>query len=235
MGYYDGPVDIPYGQLSRSTMSYRKFTIHEADLLEQIMRLRRDVRGNRFIDKPVAEEDLQKILHAALAAPSVGFSQPWRFVLIRDPATKAAVANVFNEENLKAEKLFKDERAKKYAQLKLEGITEAPINLAVLYESADTPVLGQTSMIEAGQYSTVCAIQNMWLMARALNIGMGWVSILNPSKVESLVDASSNQSLVAYLCLGHVDTFYDKPELQTLGWEKLKSLDDVVFSESLKR
>jgi len=213
--------------------NYREFSEQEAQLLEEIMRLRRDVRGNRFIDKPVADESVQKILEAALAAPSVGFSQPWRFVLIRDPNTKAQVAKVFEEENLKAEKLFTDERARKYAQLKLEGITEAPINLAVLYEHSNKPVLGQTSMIEAGQYSTVCAIQNMWLMARALNIGMGWVSILNPPKVESLINAAANQSLVAYLCIGHVDTFYDKPELQTLGWEKLKDLNDVVFNERL--
>jgi len=214
-------------------MSYRKFSDNEVNTLEEIMRLRRDVRGNRFLNQEVKQEDLTRILNAALLAPSVGYSQPWRFVVIRDEQTKTAVADIFQTENERAKHLFKDEKAKQYAQLKLEGITEAPINLAVLYEHSENPILGQTSMLEAGQYSTVCAIQNMWLMARALNIGLGWVSILDAKKVESLLNANQNQSLIAYLCIGHVDTFYDKPELQTLGWEQFKAMNEVVFEERL--
>jgi len=214
-------------------MSYRKFTPQEQLLLREVMRLRRDVRGNRFIDKPVCDSDFEKILEAGLMAPSVGFSQPWRFVDIRAHATKAKVADVFKAENDKASKLFKDEKQTMYQQLKLEGITEAPINLAVFYQHPDRAILGQTSMPVAGQYSTICAIQNMWLMARALNLGLGWVSILDTEKVGRILGASSDQELVAYLCIGHVDTFYDKPELETLGWESRKAAREVLFKEQL--
>lgn len=215
-------------------MSYRKFEVDEQQLLEDIMRLRRDVRGNRFTSEPVDEKDLDRILRAALLAPSVGFSQPWRFVDIRDHETKASVAQVFKSENDKAAHLFKDAKHTQYQQLKLEGITEAPINLAVFYQHPQEAVLGQTSMPVAGQYSTICAIQNMWLMARALNIGMGWVSILDGKRVEQLLGANENHEFVAYLCIGHVDTFYDKPELETLGWEARKAFNEVIFKESLQ-
>jgi 5,6-dimethylbenzimidazole synthase len=215
-------------------MSYRKFEASEQQLLEDIMRLRRDVRGNRFTNEPVQETDLERIMRAALLAPSVGFSQPWRFVDIRDQQTKAAVADVFKTENEKASQLFEDAKHSQYQQLKLEGITEAPINLAVFYQHPQKAVLGQTSMPVAGQYSTICAIQNMWLMARALNIGMGWVSILDGKKVEQILGADDHHEFVAYLCIGHVDTFYDKPELETLGWEARKAFDEVIFKESLQ-
>jgi 5,6-dimethylbenzimidazole synthase len=214
-------------------MNHRLFNSVEQNILRDIMRLRRDVRGNRFLEKEVGDFQLDAILDAALMAPSVGFSQPWRFVIIREEHTKQQVAKVFHEENEKAIELFKDTKANLYTKLKLEGITEAPINIAVFYEASDTPVLGQTSMLEAGQYSTVCAIQNMWLTARALNLGMGWVSILDANKVSTILGANAKQSLVAYLCLGHVDTFYDRPELETLGWADAKSASDVVFCEKL--
>ncbi|MCP5163371.1 MAG: 5,6-dimethylbenzimidazole synthase [Hahellaceae bacterium] len=214
-------------------MSYKQFDEAERQTLEQIMRLRRDVRGNRFIDRELDDEHVQRIIRAGMMAPSVGYSQPWRFVIIKDAATKSAVARIFAEENQKAAHLFEGSQQATYQQLKLEGITEAPVNLAVFYEPRNTPVLGQTSMLEAGQYSTVCAIQNMWLMARSLNIGLGWVSILDAPQVEALLGARHHK-LIAYLCIGHVDTFYDKPELETLGWECKKHYQDVVYEESLE-
>jgi 5,6-dimethylbenzimidazole synthase len=215
--------------------TFKKFSEAERATLEQIMHLRRDVRGNRFVDEPLEEVDLQRIIEAGLMAPSVGFSQPWRFVVIENQATKNQVADSFEIENNKAKDLFKDEKQRAYQQLKLEGIKDSAVNVAVFYQRSDAPVLGQTSMIEMGQYSVVCAIQNMWLMARALNIGLGWVSILDAKKVEKIVSADENQQLVAYLCIGPVDTFYDKPELETLGWDKKKAFDEVVFSEKLNK
>nr|WP_305070037.1 5,6-dimethylbenzimidazole synthase [Flavobacterium covae] len=123
---------------------------------------------------------------------------------------------------------FQDKKQKEYIKLKLEGIIEAPINIAVFYKPSDKPVLGQTSMSKMGLYSVVCAVQNMWLTARSLNIGMGWVSILNEKKVKTILNVPKENKLVAYLCLGYVDKFYTQPELELIKWEKRKEKDSVV-------
>ena len=206
------------------------FTAQDAALLEEFILHRRDVRGNRFLDKVVEDEVIERLLFAALNAPSVGFSQPWEFVIVKDPLIKARVKQTFSEENQKAADHFKEE----YTHLKLEGIIEAPVNIAVFYKPSVTPVLGQTSMEEVGLYSVVCAIQNMWLMARALNIGMGWVSILNPDTVKQILHAPEGNKLVAWLCIGYVDKFFTQPELEILQWEKRKEKDAVVFFDSYK-
>ncbi|TNC79972.1 MAG: 5,6-dimethylbenzimidazole synthase [Oleiphilus sp.] len=213
-------------------MGHREFEHHEQRILEEIMRLRRDVRGNRFLNTPLEEQVLDQILHAGLLAPSVGFSQPWRIIDIRNRETKQGVAKIFAEENTEAAKQFEDQRRQQYQQLKLEGILEAPVNLAVFYQHSDEAILGQTSMPVVGEYSTVCAIQNMWLMARALNVGMGWVSILDRKKMEALLGASRHQKFVAYLCLGYVDKFYDQPELEMRGWEQRKRIEELIFRDS---
>lgn len=198
------------------------------------MRHRRDVRGNRFIDKPVAEKTLQQILQVAEISPSVGFSQPWEFVIIRDQQTKQAVAEVFNAENDQAQQQFNDEKRQQYAQLKLEGILQAPVNIAVFYKPTDGAVLGQTSMDEMGEYSVVCAVQNMWLMSRALNVGMGWVSILDPQKIKRILQAPSQNKLVAYLCLGYVNEFLESPELEQLKWESRVPVEQAIYQERYK-
>ena len=205
------------------------FSKEEAQLLEQIMRSRRDVRGNRFIDKPISKEVIDQILDAGISAPSVGFSQPWEFVLINDLELRNKVKTSFFEENEKAKELFEGEKLDAYSRLKLEGITESALNIAVFYKPSNRPVLGQTAMEEAGVYSVVCAIQNMWLMARALNVGLGWVSILDPNKVKKVLNAPANRQLIGYLCLGYVDVFYENPELERLKWAKRKSKNDVVI------
>lgn len=206
----------------------KEFSQQDQQCLQDIMRWRRDVRGNHFINKPVPDDAITKILHAASLAPSVGFSQPWEFVLIHDTEIKKQIAASFELENKKAEKQFSDEKQKNYAQLKLEGIREAPLNMAVFYKPTDKPVLGQNTMSEMGEYSVVCAVQNMWLMARALNIGMGWVSILNPNSVKQILQSPPENKLVAYLCVGYVDGFYEKPELELLQWESKKSIHAAI-------
>ena len=209
-----------------------QFSRHEQTVLQKILMARRDVRGNRFSPDPVADGDIDTILQAALWAPSVGFSQPWEFVLIRDAAIRDQVAASFAAENAKASHLFVDEKQRQYQQLKLEGIKESPLNIAVFYKPSQQPVLGQTSMVEPGEYSVVCAVQNMWLMARALNIGMGWVSILNPETIKSLLNAPADHKLVAYLCLGYVSEFLAQPELEILQWEQRRPLASVVHQEA---
>ncbi|WMC09918.1 5,6-dimethylbenzimidazole synthase [Oceanimonas pelagia] len=212
-------------------MTSRLFSQDERRLLEEIIIHRRDIRGNRFTAQPVSDEAIETLLLAALHAPSVGFSQPWEFVVVRDPAVKQQVAASFQQENEREATRFEDARQAAYRRLKLEGITEAPVNLAVFYKPVQQPVLGQTAMPEMGPYSVVCAVQNMWLMARALNLGMGWVSIVDPERVKELLQAPPHNRLVAYLCIGHVTEFPATPELESLRWEKRKQLEQVVFSE----
>ena len=147
------------------------FTTEDTATLLQIMKARRDVRGNKFIQQEVEQEKLHMILEAGMTAPSVGYSQPWKFVVIKDEDIKKSILENFEEENTKAKEIFQDKEL--YTQLKLEGIQEAPLNIAVLYEANEENILGMTSMKKMGEYSVVCAIQNMWLMARTLNIGLG--------------------------------------------------------------
>ncbi|MCD8409625.1 5,6-dimethylbenzimidazole synthase [Tenacibaculum finnmarkense] len=208
-----------------------KFTPENIETLEQIILARRDVRGNRFLNTPISKEHLDKILFAGVNAPSVGFSQPWEFVVIKDLKIRNKIKDSFFEENEKAKNLFEGKKADAYTQLKLEGIVESALNIAVFYKPSEHPVLGQTSMKEAGVYSVVCAIQNMWLMARALNVGLGWVSILNENNVKTILNAPDDRQLIGYLCLGHVDKFYENPELERLKWEKRKNINDVVIKE----
>ena len=191
-----------------------------------LMLSRRDVRGNSFTNQAIEKEKLDLILQSALAAPSVGYSQPWEFVLINDEAVKEEVFLNFEEENTKAKGTFKDREL--YQALKLEGIKEAPLNIAVLFKSDKEPVLGTTSMEKMGEYSVVCAIQNMWLMARSLDIGIGWVSILNEQKVLRTLNVPQDRKLIAYLCVGYVKEFKKEPELKTLEWEKEKELKELL-------
>ncbi|MEN4045734.1 MULTISPECIES: 5,6-dimethylbenzimidazole synthase [Sulfurimonas] len=202
------------------------FTKDDADKLLNIIKARRDVRGNRFINKAVEKEKLNMILEAAISAPSVGYSQPWKFIVISDKNIKQRLIENFDHENTKAKKIFKDNPL--YKKLKLEGIKEAPLNIAVLYEPKQGNILGMTSMEKMGEYSVVCAVQNMWLMARALNIGIGWVSILDEKKVLNTLHVKQGSRLIAYLCVGYVDEFYQESELKTLGWEREKLLDKCV-------
>lgn len=194
-------------------------------MLQEIILHRRDVRGNRFVDRPLEPSAIEQIITAGLHAPSVGFSQPWEFVVITDKDIRQQVRSSFDAANAAATELFAD---REYARLKLEGILESPVNIAVFYKPAAGPVLGQTVMPEVGLYSVVCAVQNMWLMARALNIGMGWVSILDPEKVKTIVGAPADSKLVAYLCVGYTDGFYTRPELELLDWERRKDRGSVI-------
>jgi len=213
-------------------MNNRSFSIEEQGLLESILLSRRDVRGNNFTNQALTEDSINKILHAASLAPSVGFSQPWEFVVIRDIAVKQQIAASFELENDNAKEAFSGERRRLYSSMKLEGIVEAPVNIAVFYQPPSEPVLGQNTMLEMGEYSVVCAVQNMWLMSRAMNIGLGWVSILDPNRVKDILNAPPANKLVAYLCLGYVEAFLDRPELETNKWQAKKSLGPAVHRES---
>lgn len=205
----------------------KQFTPAEAAILLDIIQQRRDVRGNRFVDRALEPECVDRLMEAALHAPSVGFSQPWEFVLVTDKDKRRQIRDSFDEVNAAAQPAF-GERQDAYGRLKLDGILEAPLNIAVFYKPQEGPVLGQSAMPEAGLYSVVCAVQNMWLMARALNIGMGWVSILDPERVKQVLGRPENYRLVAYLCVGYTDGFYARPELEILEWERRRDRETVI-------
>jgi len=203
-----------------------RFTELDQSILKNIINSRRDVRGNNFLSKNIKKKKINKILEAGLHAPSVGFSQPWKFLVIEDDKIKQKVYKNFNQAYDKSKKHFKDKEL--YSTLKLEGIKETPINIAVFYKKPTKKILGQTSSKKMGEYSVVCAIQNMWLMARALNIGIGWVSILDHKKVQKTLKVSDKYKLVGYLCVGYPKKFLDNPELETLKWEKKKKRKKVI-------
>lgn len=204
-----------------------KFRKKEAKTLRKIIFSRRDVRGNHFINKTISQKKLFKILDAGNHAPSVGYSQPWRFMIIEDEKRKGKIFDCFTKNYEKSKTKFKDRPL--YQHLKLEGIKEAPLNIAVLYKKPKKEVLGQTFMKRSGEYSVVCAITNMWLMARSMNIGLGWVSILKPKKVKKVLNVSNEYKLIGYLCVGYTDTFLDTPELESLGWNKRKKLKKCIL------
>jgi 5,6-dimethylbenzimidazole synthase len=196
------------------------------NILKNIIEHRRDIRGNRFIDKEIDSNILNELLNSAIHAPSVGFSQPWEFVLIKDSQKRELIYQEFKKQNEKAKEIFKDKEL--YKDLRLEGIKESYLNIAVLYKKPNQEVLGQTVQKKMGEYSVVCAIQNLWLTARAYNIGIGWVSILRPKKIKEILDISKEYKLVGYLCVGYVENFTDIPELEIIGWDKKKDLSKVV-------
>ena len=204
----------------------QKIDREASESLANIIRLRRDIRGNNFTSEPIEQEVLEQIIEAGLHAPSVGYSQPWKFVIIEDDEVKEKVYTNFEKEYNRSKKHF--ENRPLYEKLKLEGIKEAPINMALFYKKSDKKILGQTSQKKMGEYSVVCAIQNMWLMARSLNVGIGWVSILKAKKVRKILNVSKEYKLVGYLCVGYVKEFPSKPELQTLKWNEQKKYRDIV-------
>lgn len=193
------------------------------------IRERRDVRRG-FLPEPMPDELLNRLLEAAHNAPSVGLMQPWRFIVVRNLAVRQAIHNIFLDANQRALAEYEGERRKSYAEIKLEGILEAPQNLCIVCDSQSGQGhrLGRLTMPETAIYSAVCAVQNLWLAARSEGIGVGWVSILEPSLLRQTLKIPEHIIPVAYLCLGYVDAFASEPDLERVGWEKRTPLNNVL-------
>ncbi len=193
---------------------------------------RRDVRRG-FTGEALPDEVIERLLGAAHRAPSVGLMQPSRFILVRSVEVRARVRAAFEEANRSALAGYEGQDRERYAGLKLEGILEAPQNLCVVCdaESERGRGLGRQTMPETAVYSTVCAIQNLWLAARAEGVGVGWVSIVSADALREILGIPGHVVPVAYLCLGYVDRFGEEPELERLGWERRCSLESVLFHE----
>ncbi len=212
-----------------------EFTQEQKEGLYKAIFSRRDVRSH-FNSRSIEDETLSRILHAAHRAPSVGFSQPWNFILIKDSDVRKKIKKSFEEERRKAAEQVNGEKKEKFLSFKLEGILEAPVNLCVTYDpSRFGPfVIGRTSMPEAGIYSVCCAVQNLWLAARSEGVGIGWVSILSNQVLKEVLELPEHVVPIAFLCLGHVDEFAEKPDLEVAGWLPRLELKDVVYYEKWK-
>ena len=197
--------------------------------LQQLLTWRRDVR--HFKTDPVASTLIDACLNIANLSPSVGLSQPWRFVLVESPSLRDAVENNFKtcfENSLNG---YEGEKRQKYASLKLAGLKEAPVHLAVLCaeNTPDGHGLGRATMPEMLRYSVVCAVHTLWLYARSQGLGVGWVSILDPEQILNIISAPEGCTLVAYLCMGWPQDHQTTPELERTGWEKRENVSQKVW------
>lgn len=197
--------------------------------LDQLFCWRRDVR--HFDTRPLADGLLDLLLDQAERAPSVGYSQPWRFVRVSSPVRRDAIIAHVEQENALAASLYEGEQRAAYDALKLHGLKEAPEHLAVFCDIGTTTGhhLGRRTMPETLIYSTVIAIHTLWLAARAQQLGLGWVSILEPTKVIRLLDTPAPWQLVAYLCLGYPTEAANLPELERKKWEVRLDLQQTRF------
>ncbi len=192
--------------------------------LLDLFRWRRDVR--RFRAEPVSQALLDDLLNVACLAPSVGLSQPWRFITVDDPARRAAVRASFESCNAQALANQAAGHAALYARLKLAGLDEAPCHLAVFAEPDPEQGrgLGRGTMPETTAYSAVMAAHTLWLAARAAGLGLGWVSILDPATIAAALDVRSDWTFIGYFCLGYPQAEDDVPELQRAGWEHRRAV-----------
>ena len=196
--------------------------------LRELFIWRRDVR--RFRRDCLPDGTLERLIEIACLSPSVGLSQPWRFVIVEDAARRAAVIEDFKACNATALASYSGERAAQYAALKLAGLEEAPGHLAVFAEKASElgHGLGRMTMPETTEYSVVAAICSMWLAARAEGVGLGWVSILDPLHVSEILAVPKSWKLIGYLCLGYPDAEFDRPELERANWEHRRAGEEFT-------
>lgn len=204
-----------------------RYSDTELAAVYRVIAERRDMR--HFSSAPIPAEVLQRILHAAHQAPSVGMMQPWRFIRIGDPKLREQIHELVDaERQLTAQAL--GDRASEFMRLKVEGVCDcAELWVAALMDRRESHVFGRRTLPEMDIASVACAIQNMWLAARAEGLGMGWVSLFDPQALATLLDIPSGGMPVAIICLGQVEEFYAAPMLQLEGWRTPQPLDEMLF------
>ncbi|MBY6241179.1 5,6-dimethylbenzimidazole synthase [Methylosinus sp. Sm6] len=208
------------------------FSAEERAAVYRAIVTRRDVR-DEFMPDDVPDDVLRRLLEAAHHAPSVGFMQPWNFIVIRDAAVRSRVREAFERAAAAEAEMLEPERREQYRSLKLQGISKAPLNICVTCDRArhGRTGLGRTQQPDTDLLSTACAVQNLWLAARAEGIGVGWVSILREPDLRAILSIPSEIAIVAYLCVGRVARAYVRPELEVRRWARRLPLDDLVFAD----
>jgi 5,6-dimethylbenzimidazole synthase len=197
--------------------------------LRELIVWRRDVR--RFRPDALPDGAVERLIELASLAPSVGLSQPWRFVLVEEKGRRAAVRANFERCNASALSAYDGERAQRYASLKLAGLDEAPVHLAVFADRATAQGhgLGRRTMPEMAEYSAVMAIHTLWLVARAEGLGLGWVSILEPAEIARALEVPAEWIFLGYFCLGYPQAETETPELQRAGWEQRRPWQEFLL------
>jgi 5,6-dimethylbenzimidazole synthase len=196
------------------------------EAVHRVIHERRDMR--HFLPTPVESETLRRLLDAAHAAPSVGLSQPWRFVRITRPELRREIHRLVNEERLCTAAAL-NERSAEFMRLKVEGVLECAELLVVgVRDGGNTEVFGRRTLPEMDVASAACAIQNLWLAARAEGLGLGWVSMFDPRALATLLNFPMDVKPLAVLCLGHVERFYSEPMLAAEGWRQPRPLEELM-------
>ena len=208
----------------------KQFSTEDIAAVYKAIAERRDIR--HFLPDPIAPELLERLLNAAHSAPSVGFMQPWRFIRISDASLRASIHRLVEEERINTAHAMR-EREDEFMRLKVEGVRECGELLVVaLMDRREAHIFGRRTLPEMDLASVACAIQNLWLAARAEGIGMGWVSLFDPAQLSLLLNMPAGAKPVAILCLGHVEAFYPKPMLELEGWATRQRLQDLVYENT---
>ncbi|PRP71338.1 5,6-dimethylbenzimidazole synthase [Chromobacterium amazonense] len=201
----------------------------DIDAVYRAIRERRDMR--HFKPDPVDPDIMQRLLAAAHFAPSVGFMQPWRFIRIRSLELRRRMHALVEEERIQTARAL-GEREDAFMKLKVEGLLDCgEVLVAALMDGRERHVFGRRTLPEMDLASVACAIQNMWLAARAEGLGLGWVSIFDPAKLAALLSIPPGARPVAILCIGHVEAFYEKPMLEQESWASRQNLADLVYDD----
>lgn len=208
-------------------MNMNAYSPEEIAAVYRVIAERRDMR--HFLPDPVEPAALARLLQAAHQAPSVGYMQPWRFIRITRPELRRQIqALVEQERQLTAQAL--GQRQDEFLRLKVEGLGECgELLVAALGDQRETHIFGRRTLPEMDLASLACAIQNLWLAARAEGLGMGWVSLFDPVALAGLLEMPPGTKPVALLCLGHVEAFYERPMLEQEGWAKRRPLEELLF------
>lgn len=210
--------------------SPHRFSDNDVAAVYRTIEQRRDMR--HFKPDPIDAEILQRLLQAAHHAPSVGFMQPWRFIRINDSELRLKLHQLVEEERINTAKAM-NEREDEFMKLKVEGILDCgELMVAALMDKREQHIFGRRTLPEMDLASVACAIQNLWLAARAEGLGMGWVSLFDPDKLANLLNMPAGAKPVAILCLGHVEAFYPRPMLEQENWAIRQTLDDLIYTNS---
>ncbi len=216
-------------------MTAHRYSDDELAAVYRVIAERRDMR--HFLPTAVAAETLTRILQAAHQAPSVGLMQPWRFICITNMDIRKAIHQLVDEERIQTAQAIGEyentTRMAEFLRLKVEGILDCgELLIATLCDKRDGAIFGRRTIPEMDIASVSCAIQNMWLAARAEGLGMGWVSLFDPVKLGALLHIPHDAKPIAILCLGHVNTFYKEPMLIETGWKQAKPLSEMVMENT---